>query len=98
VKKQNITNPPTSQESFGIKIAVPYGSLTMSGTDLIDHASMRVEQLDALLILIVADESSSFGGLRRCDQNNLFWMMQQMADEIREIMPHLVVKKAEVTA
>ena len=84
--------PTATAEHIG-SMEVPYGRLSINAGSASDHAAMRSAQLSGLFVLMMGDGPESFGLLSNDIQSSLFWLGQQLAQEVQECIP-LIAKEA----
>jgi hypothetical protein len=97
-KNDSIKKESSRQANIAATLAVPYGQLQIVRGGVIDHVSMRVDQLTAFLLLISGQGQENFADLQNNDMNSLLWMAHSMAQECRDLLPLLAEAKIEVSA
>jgi hypothetical protein len=70
-------------------IETPFGDHFIKRGEALDYANIRSAQLASLLLLMSGDGLDRFLSLARGKQDDLMWMVKQLADEI-EIMVDVV--------
>lgn len=83
--------------STGYTVQLPYSVAQIVEEDVYDHASMRANQLAALMQLISGDGVEVFGNLGHTTKDSLLWLAQQLAMEVADMMP-IVAGQVEPTA
>ncbi|MDQ2820818.1 MAG: hypothetical protein M3Y65_10540 [Pseudomonadota bacterium] len=92
-KKDSIAVTPRQQN---IVLKTPYGHLHIERIDAHDHASMKANQLKAALVLISGEGQQNFSELNADLQNSFFWMLQQAASELDQLLDQVEFADVEV--
>ena len=81
-ESKKITLPP---EYVGW-IETPFGDHFIKRGEALDYANIRSAQLASLLLLMSGDGLDRFLTLARGKQDDLMWMVKQLADEIETMV------------
>jgi hypothetical protein len=68
-------------------LETPYGTLLINSGEAVDHADMCAGQLHGLLMLMQGDGLARFrDDLNETAQSNLFWLAQQLAGQLSDMI------------
>jgi len=71
----------------GFTLQLQHGVAHIAQGDVYDHASMRANQLAALMLIMSGDGVEVFDNLGRSAKDSLLWLAQQLAFEVADMMP-----------
>lgn len=71
----------------GFTLQLPHGVTHIAEGDVYDHASMRANQLAALMLMMSGDGLDVFNNLGHSTKDSLLWLAQQLAMEVADMMP-----------
>lgn len=71
----------------GYVLQLPHGTAHITEGDAYDHASMRANQLAALMLMMSGDGVGVFNNLGDAAKDSLLWLAQQLAFEVADMMP-----------
>jgi hypothetical protein len=91
-----ITLPANDNTVYALQCA--YSEARIRNYDAYDHASMRANQLQGLLLLMTGDGLQVFDGLSEGPKHDLLWLAQQLSEEVVTMLPIIAGKDALITA
>jgi hypothetical protein len=93
------TKSATAAACKTFALPCPYGQFRVTENEAYDHIEMRANQLHAMTLLITGTGFDIFKGLDEKRQHDVLWMLEQVTDEIRTLIPIIggdVGRKAEL--
>lgn len=83
---QATSNATEVAASSGFTLQLPHSVTNILENDVLDHASMRANQLAALTLMISGDGVDVFNNLGHAAKDSLLWLVQQMAMEVADMV------------
>lgn len=93
VTNDNSASAPRQQN---IVLKTPHGELHVAHDDAHDHAHMKAQQLQAMLVLISGEGLENFSFLNPDLRNSLLWMLSQAAGELDQLLAQVSFADIEV--
>lgn len=93
--KDNSAAAACQENQQVVVLELPYGELRIKLGDAQERAAMKARELCAMTALLLADEGQ-FAGLPRNLKDGIYWMMNQAASELDQLLDQVTVSEEKV--